>query len=103
VLGYQVEFTTSPAAALEMVRNKPLHFALVITDQTMPGMTGMVLAGQLAKIQPGLPIIMMTGYGAALMSEKLKEVGIRQLLLKPITIKALEAAVHAVLSAAPAL
>jgi PAS domain S-box-containing protein len=103
VLGYQVEFTTSPAAALEMVRNKPQHFALVITDQTMPGMTGMVLAGQLAKIQPGLPIIMMTGYGAALMSEKLKEVGIRQLLLKPITIKALEAAVHAVLSAAPAL
>jgi PAS domain S-box-containing protein len=97
VLGYTVEFATQPEVALEKVRTDPEGFALVLTDQTMPGMTGLLLANLLKKIRPELPVIMMTGYPAELMSEKVAAAGIRQLLLKPITIRMLGTAVHAAL------
>jgi PAS domain S-box-containing protein len=101
-LGYRVEFATQPQAALAMVLTDPQRFALVLTDQTMPEMTGELLAGLLRKIRPGLPVIMMTGYSAAVMSDRVEAVGIRQLLLKPVTISSLGTAVHAVLFATPA-
>ena len=100
-LGYEVEVATQPAAALAMVQADPQRFALVLTDLTMPGMTGLLLASQLLQIRPGLPIILMTGYNASLMSERVKAAGIRQLLLKPISIRSLGAAVQAALSAEP--
>lgn len=100
-LGYEVEFTTQPAAALAMVEADPQRFALVITDQTMPNMTGVVLASQLRRIQPRLPIILMTGYSTLLTPERLEAAGIRQFLLKPTTLHSLGAAVHAVLSVQP--
>jgi PAS domain S-box-containing protein len=99
--GYKVESATEPAAALALVRADPQRFALVLTDQTMPGMTGLLLASLLHKIRPELPVIMMTGYSAGLMSERVEAAGIRQILLKPITIHALGIAVHAALTAAP--
>jgi PAS domain S-box-containing protein len=97
-LGYAVEGTTQPTVALAMVRAEPQRFALVITDQTMPGMTGLALAEQLLKIRPKLPIIITTGYNAALTAAQVEAVGIRQLLFKPITLQSLGTAVHAVLS-----
>jgi len=97
-LGYNVEIATKPEAALEMVRADPHRFALVVTDQTMPGMTGLFLASQLLHIQPGLPIILITGFSPSLTSEKVEATGIRQLLLKPTTIHSLGAAVRAALS-----
>jgi PAS domain S-box-containing protein len=97
-LGYEVEVATEPAVALAMVRADPQYFALVITDQTMPEMTGLVLAGQLLKIRPKLPIIITTGYSAVLTAEQIEAVGIRQLLFKPITVQSLGTAVHTVLS-----
>ena len=97
-LGYQAECMTQPEAALALVRADPERFALVVTDQTMPGMTGVDLASQLRDIRLGLPVIMMTGYTAALMAERVEAAGIRQLLFKPITIHALGDAVHAALS-----
>jgi CheY-like chemotaxis protein len=60
-LGYEVEFTTQPAAALDLVRADPERFALVLTDQTMPSMTGLLLATNVRQIRPDLPVIMMTG------------------------------------------
>ncbi len=81
-LGYEVEFTTQPATALALIQADPGRFALVLTDQTMPGMTGLLLASRLLQIRPGLPIILMTGYSAMLTSEQAEAVGIRQLLLK---------------------
>ncbi len=98
-LGYIVEVTTRPAAALAMVRAAPQRFALVLTDQAMPGMTGILLASQLRQIRPGLPIILMTGYSVSLTPEVLETAGVRQLLLKPINLHSLGTAVHAALAA----
>jgi signal transduction histidine kinase/ActR/RegA family two-component response regulator len=100
-LGYEVEVATQPAAALAMVRADPQRFALVVTDHTMPGMTGLYLASQLLQIRPGLPIILMTGYSPLLTSARVEAAGIRQLLLKPTTIQLMGASVHAALSAKP--
>jgi CheY-like chemotaxis protein/anti-sigma regulatory factor (Ser/Thr protein kinase) len=100
-LGYEVEVATQPAAALAMVRADPQRFALVLTDLTMPGMTGLVLATRLLQVRPGLPIVLMTGYSASLTSERVEAAGIRQLLLKPTSIHSLGAAAHAALSAQP--
>jgi signal transduction histidine kinase len=97
-LGYKVEATMLPAAALAMVRADPQRFALVITDQTMPGMTGFDLANQLLRIRPGLPIILTTGYSASLTSAQVKAAGIHHLLRKPLTLHSLGTAVHAALS-----
>jgi PAS domain S-box-containing protein len=98
-LGYNVEATTRPAAALAMVRAAPQRFALVLTDQAMPGMTGILLASQLQQVRRDLPIILMTGYSVSLTPEVLEAAGVRQLLLKPINLHALGTAVHAALAA----
>jgi len=82
-LGYEAEFTTQPADALAMVEADPQRFALVLTDQVMPGMCGLTLANQLLRACPGLPIILMTGFTASLTDEDVKAAGIRQLLLSP--------------------
>ena len=94
-LGYEVELANEAEAAITMVRADPLRYALVLTDQTMPGMTGTTLAGQLQLIRPGLPIILMTGYSAVLTPEKVRSLGIRQLLHKPASFDAIAGAVHA--------
>jgi PAS domain S-box-containing protein len=100
-LGYTVEVATQPAAALAMVRADPGRFALVLTDQTMPGMTGLVFASQLRQIRPGLPIILMTGYSLSLTSEQLEAAGICQILLKPTTLYEFGAAMNTALSTGP--
>jgi len=97
-LGYEVVVTTLPQVALEMVRADPSRFALVITDQTMPGMTGLGLASQLLKIRPGLPILLMTGFSLIVTQETVRAAGIRQLLPKPISPHALASAIHAALA-----
>ncbi len=100
-LGYEAEFSTRPEDALARVRADPHRFALVLTDQTMPSMTGLLLASNLREIRPGIPVIMMTGYTAPRMSERVAAAGIHNLLLKPITIHSLGVAVHAALTAMP--
>jgi DNA-binding NtrC family response regulator len=97
-LGYEVDIASQPAAALALVRADPQRFALVLTDHTMPGMTGLALASQLLQIRPGLPIILMTGYASSLTPERVEAAGICQFLLKPTTIQSLGIAVHAALS-----
>lgn len=83
-LGYRVEVKTSPIPALESFRSNPQHFDLVITDLTMPKMTGKELASELRKIRPDIPIILCTGFNESLGDESLKEAGIAALLGKPI-------------------
>jgi len=99
-LGYLAEFATEPLAALARVRAQQKYFSLVLTDQTMPGMTGLQFAGQLRQICPGLPVLMMTGYAASHLTEGMATAGIRELLPKPISVRAVAIAVHAALSAA---
>ena len=84
-LGYQVRTVTSSQEALEIFTNNP-NFDLVITDQTMPGLTGMELAKKILQIQPDTPIILCTGYSKEITDEKLREIGIQSVLMKPISI-----------------
>ena len=97
-LGYEVEVTRQPATALALVKADPQRFALVITDQAMPGMSGLQLAGELRLLRPDLPIILSTGYSLTVTPERARAAGISQLLVKPVTILALASAVRAALS-----
>ncbi len=83
-LGYTVETRTSPIEALEAFKAKPDKFDLVITDMTMPKMTGDELAKKLMGIRPDIPIILCTGFSERINEEKAKAMGIRKLVMKPI-------------------
>ncbi len=92
-LGYEVVSRTSPVEALELFKAKPGHFDLVITDQTMPGMTGDALARELMNIRPGLPVIICTGYSQIIDAERAAQIGIKAFVMKPLLINELAAAV----------
>lgn len=100
-LGYEAEFTTDPAAVTAMVRADPDRFRLVLSDQTMPVMTGLELSSRLQEILPMLPVILMTGYSLSLTADRIEEAGVRQLMLKPVTIQSLGNAVHAAIFGKP--
>ena len=92
--GYSPTTLTSAQAALEALRTEPGVFALVITDMTMPGMDGITLGAQLLAQEPQLPIILMTGYSKNMTVEKVRALGFRDLLIKPVSARALGEAVH---------
>ena len=96
-LGYAVECCASAADALAAVRARREGFDLLITDLTMPGMTGIDLARLLLQTGQELPVIMTTGYNADLTPERARAFGIRLLLQKPLTPNALGEAVRRVL------
>ena len=74
----------------------PDKYDLVITDQVMPGMFGVVLAGELKKIRPDIPIILCTGYGKGLSETDVKGNGIQEVLFKPFSMKRLHQTVQRV-------
>lgn len=82
-LGYSVVTKTNSLAALECFRTDPQLFDLVITDQTMPGMTGDVLASELMKLRPEIPVILYTGFSHTITPEKAKSIGILEFIMKP--------------------
>jgi signal transduction histidine kinase len=96
-LGYFVIATTSSKRALEIFREAPQAFDLVITDQTMPALTGSELTRELRKIKPGLPVILCTGYDDAVPEETARQVGVEVMLRKPIFRRQLAEAVRAAL------
>jgi PAS domain S-box-containing protein len=96
-LGYEVVSRTSPIEALELFKAKPDFFDLVITDKTMPGMTGDALAKELIRIRPELPVIICTGYSQTIDHERAKQIGIKDFVMKPILINEIAAAVRKVL------
>jgi len=83
-LGYTVSIRTSSIEALELFRTKPNDFDLVITDMTMPNMTGDRLAIELMKIRPDIPVILCTGYSKNISEESASEMGIKAFIYKPI-------------------
>jgi CheY-like chemotaxis protein len=97
MLGYQAETRTSPIEALEAVRTNPQKYDLVITDMTMPQMTGFNLAKRLMDIRPDLPVILCTGFSDQMTEEKARSVGILAFLLKPVLINDLANALRRVL------
>jgi PAS domain S-box-containing protein len=96
-LGYEVMVRTSSVEALEAFRTDPFRFDAVVTDQTMPHITGEVLARQLLELRPDVPIILCTGFSHSMTSEKAKAMGIRAFLLKPLLIKDLARTLREVL------
>ncbi|MCK9296713.1 MAG: PAS domain S-box protein [Desulfobulbaceae bacterium] len=82
-LGYQVTAMTSSLEAWEILRSSPYSFDLLLTDQTMPAMPGTVLAAKVLAIRPDMPVILCTGYSAVVNAEKIQEMGIRLLAMKP--------------------
>lgn len=85
-LGYGVTAGTSSLEALEIFKSDPDGFDLVITDQTMPRMSGLKLARELLQIRPRLPIILCTGYNAQVSEETVRQTRIKRLLFKPYSI-----------------
>jgi PAS domain S-box-containing protein len=83
-LGYQVTISTGSLEALEIFRSRPHQFDLVITDMTMPNMTGLELSEELMKIRPDIPIILCTGFSELISEENADERGIRAFIMKPV-------------------
>jgi len=83
-LGYNVHARTSSLEALALFRSKPESYDLVITDMTMPNMTGIDLTQALMEIRPDIPIILCTGFSAMIDEAKAKALGIRAFVMKPI-------------------
>jgi CheY-like chemotaxis protein len=96
-LGYRVETRTSPVEALEIFGAAPDKFDLVISDMTMPGMTGDTLASELMKIRSDIPVIICTGYSERIDEQRAKDLGIKGLMMKPFTIRRLSKTVRDVL------
>jgi CheY-like chemotaxis protein len=96
-LGYHVVAETDPDEALKIFSSDPSRFDLVITDQSMPSMTGMKLAGEFLNIRSDIPIILLTGNAAILSAETAKEAGLKQFLMKPLTRRELAQSVRLVL------
>ena len=82
-LGYSVVVCTSSPAALDIFCAAPQSFYIVITDYTMPTMTGEVLAHELRCIRPDIPIILYTGFSDTMMAERAQALGIDAFVLKP--------------------
>jgi CheY-like chemotaxis protein len=85
-LGYKVTATTSSRDALDLFRQRSDHFDLVITDQTMPNMTGQDLAKEVMRIRPDVPIILCTGFSEKVSRDEAMDAGIQALLMKPCAI-----------------
>lgn len=96
-IGYKVDGETEAPAALERVRANPGGYDLVVTDLTMPEMTGLEFTRRLQEIRPDMPIILTTGYNATLTDARVKELGIQEMLLKPLSMHSLGMALRRIL------
>ena len=96
-LGYEVTTRTSSVEALELFMVQPDKFDLVITDMTMPNMTGDELAAKLMKIRADIPVILCTGYSERISKDKAHKIGIKEFVLKPIIMSEMAITVRKVL------
>jgi CheY-like chemotaxis protein len=97
-LGYQVTGHLEAAAALEDFRSRPDYFAAMVTDPSMPRMTGFDLARQVFSVRPGFAILMTSGYVRPEDQRAAEDLGIRRIITKPSTLdqlgEALAEAIH---------
>jgi CheY-like chemotaxis protein len=96
-LGYRVTAETNSRKALSTFEDLPEAFDLIITDQTMPGMTGSDLARRMLQIRPDLPIILCTGYSNIISEEEAKAMGIKGFAMKPLAKKDIGALIRKIL------
>ncbi len=96
-LTYRVTTVNESERALETFRRAPDQFDLIITDYSMPGTNGYELARQFLQIRNDIPVILCTGFSESMAAEKIRQVGIRKLLLKPVSRHELAETLHEVL------
>ncbi len=99
-LGYRVTVRTDSSDALNALRSHPQDFDLVISDRTMPRMTGFELAERIKTIRPDIPIILCTGYSDELEVERAAALGISRMVMKPLGMNELADAVRSALDGA---
>jgi CheY-like chemotaxis protein len=92
--GYEATAYTNPHEALAAIQAAPLHYDLVLTDLTMPGMTGLELARELRMTRPELPVVLCTGVGHVLDGSALTKAGIKAKLTKPFSSEDLCETIH---------
>jgi PAS domain S-box-containing protein len=97
-LGYSASACSSGTEALEKFRQTPEQFDLVITDMTMPRMTGLELAREIAEIRPDIPIVLSTGYSSKILANVTWTTSIKEVARKPISKKDLAHLLSRVLS-----
>ncbi len=83
-LGYKVDTRTDALGAMELLQKDPYLYDLVITDQTMPKLTGAELSKKILEIRKNMPIILCTGFSEKITPKNFQQLGIRGLLMKPI-------------------
>ena len=96
-LGYKAVIRNNCLEALKTFRQQANKYDLVITDLTMPNMTGLELAKQIHKIRSELPLILMTGYGENITKDIQKHYGIQEILGKPIVLRKLASTIRKVI------
>jgi len=96
-LGYEVVSVPRSSDALELFRSQSDRFHLVITDQTMPGMTGMELAAELLRVRPDISIILCTGFSDEKVRETAATIGVRRIMSKPFALHELATTVREIL------
>jgi CheY-like chemotaxis protein len=84
-LGYEPVGYTSSAAALAAFRESPERFQAVLSDEAMPEMTGSDLAREIRALRPDLPVVLMSGYVTPLFAARAREIGVAEVLAKPLT------------------
>jgi CheY-like chemotaxis protein len=97
VLGYKVVSSVDSQEALELFRENPDKFDVVLTDMTMPKMTGFKLSQEILGIRSDVPIILATGFAEGINEKMVKKSGIRELLMKPYSPEKLSQAIQRVL------
>jgi len=96
-LGYKVRGVSDPIEALEIFKNNPNEFDIVITDQTMPKMLGDKLGQEILKIRDNIPVILCTGYSDKIDREKALSLGFKEFIIKPLTFTKLASVIRKVL------
>lgn len=99
-LGYTVTSLTDSRAALKVFRETPDRFDLVITDQTMPELTGYELTKEIRKIRPDIPVILCTGFSETVTAKRSRALGIGELILKPLVMQEIAEKIRRVLDTA---
>ena len=100
-MGYQVTGVTSSPEALEMFKQDPGRFDILVTDQTMPQMTGKQLANEIFSLREAFPVILCSGYSDKINEAIAEESGISAFIMKPVEMDELSRVIRQVLDADP--
>ena len=97
ILGYESVSSVSSKDGLRIFKETPKDFDLIITDMTMPEMTGDMLAQEIISIRNNIPIILCTGFNENISEDRAKEIGISEFILKPVNMKTLSGVIQRVI------